>query len=181
MLKLMIPAEEYFDEITSQFHNVKEQVLHLEHSLVSISKWESIWHKPFISKNDMTLQETTSYVECMCLDHNVDPFVFRVLTQDHILAVSKYISNPMSATIIYKKKEDDGRFKETVTSELIYSWMTLLTIPWTADKWHLNRLLNLITILELKNNPKKKMSPAQIAASNREENERRLKLYGTNG
>lgn len=182
MLELTIPeGSELYDEKLGMFLTSRPQKLRLEHSLLSISKWESIWKRPFISKREMTFEESVSYVQCMSLDHIHDPSNLMFLSQEDLVKISDYVKDPMSATIIYKPEKEDNGFKETVTSELIYTWMTLLTIPWSAEKWHLNRLLNLIEICQLKSQPPKKTTPAQRAEKLRAMNAERLKRYGTKG
>ena len=154
MLRITIPAQELFDERKNEFVYVKEQTLQLEHSLLSVAKWESIWHKAFLGKAKKTDEETLSYIRCMTITQNVDPDVYLHMTVQNIKDVQEYIDNPMSATY-FSDIHDLGTGaqgpKDTVTSELIYYWMIALNIPFECEKWHLNRLLSLIRVTNLKN------------------------------
>ena len=155
MLKITIPAVEMFDEKTQTFFSTKEQTLQLEHSLVSLSKWESKWCKPFLSKKEKTLEETLDYIKCMTITQNVDPDTYKGLTRSNIEEINNYIEAPMTATT-FSKHADSGPNRETITSELIYYWMIALNIPMECQKWHINRLLVLIRVCNIKNAPPKK-------------------------
>lgn len=179
MLKLVIPSIEFYDEQKQEFINTKEQSIQVEHSLVSISKWESKWNKPFLSKESKTIEETIDYVKCMTLTQNVPSEVYSRLTNDNINDVSKYISAPMTATWFSDTKEKPSR--EIITSEIIYYWMITYNIPFECQKWHLNKLLALIRVCSNKNQPAKKMSRAEIISRNRELNNQRRQALNTNG
>lgn len=161
MLTITIPATELFDEQKQTFFSTKEQTLQLEHSLVSLSKWESKWCKPFLSKDEKTLAETIDYVKCMTITQNVDPNVYNFLSKSNIDEINNYISAPMTATTF--REDIQKRNTETITSELIYYWMISLNIPMECQKWHLNRLLVLIRVCNIKNTPPKKMNRRDIA------------------
>ena len=133
MLKLIIPAVEQYDEINDEFITTKEHVLQLEHSLVSLSKWESKWCKPFLSKDAKTFEESTDYVRCMTLTQNVDPSVYAYITDQNVAQVSQYIETPMTATIFSNEKKTLNR--EIITAEIIYYWMISMTIPFECQKW----------------------------------------------
>lgn len=181
MLTIIVPAVEMFNEETNEFLiSKKEQTLQLEHSLVSLSKWESKWCKAFLSKEEKTFEETLDYVKCMTITQNVDPEVYNRLTRSNIDEIYKYIESPMTATTFYNNQQK-GIAKETVTSELIYYWMISLNIPMECQKWHLNRLLTLIRVCNVKNAPPKKMSRREIMSRNAALNAARRKQYGTNG
>lgn len=162
MLKITIPARELFDEKSQTFFSTKEQTLQLEHSLVSLSKWESKWCKPFLSIDEKTLEETIDYIKCMTITQNVDSNVYNYLTNSNIEEINNYISAPMTATTFNDNTK--GRGRETITSELIYYWMISLNIPMECQKWHLNRLLTLIRVCNVKNTPPKKMSRKDVAS-----------------
>lgn len=182
MLEIVVPKTEMFDEISECFIETPEYTLRLEHSLLSISKWESRWHKPFIvrSKDDRhTNDEMLDYIRCMSLDKNVPPEVFLNLTPTNLLAINNYIDNPMTATTV-KDIPGSPMRREIITSELIYYWMVALGIPFECEKWHVNRLIMLIKVCSAKNNPKK-MSQKAIMAQNRQLNEARKKALGTKG
>ena len=183
MLRITLPEREYFDNAKQEFFYIKKQTLDLEHSLVSISKWESKWKKPFFTKDPKTTEEYTDYIRCMTLNQNVDPTVYYGLTRDVIERVGKYIDDSMTATWFNDKipgKSKGGR-GQVVTSELIYYWMVAYGIPFECQKWHLNRLLTLIRICEIKNAPSKNMKKKDIYAQYSALNNARRKNLGTNG
>ena len=189
MLKITVPAGEYWDENLEEFVSVgKEVPLQLEHSLLSISKWESIWHVPFFSTEKNT-EQAASYIKCMIVTQNVSEDVFYRLLADKNLInkINAYISDPMSATTFKKIESGKGGHgrNQFVTSELIYYWMIALNIPHEYEKWHINRLLNLIEICQRENDraagkgPKK--SKAEQSREMRELNARRRAQLGTRG
>lgn len=180
MLVITIPATEMFDERTQEFFTLKEQTLQLEHSLVSLSKWESKWCKPFLTKNEKTLEETLDYIKCMTITQNVDPATYQRLTNANIKQINDYIDAPMTATT-FNGDNTKGRGKETITSELIYYWMISLNIPMECQKWHLNRLLTLVRVCNVKNTPPKKMSRREVTNRYAALNAARKKQLGTNG
>jgi hypothetical protein len=180
MLQITIPATELWNEKTNEFVKTKEQILQLEHSLVSLSKWESKWCKPFMSKTEKTSEETIDYIRCMTVTQNVDFDVYNCITNEIINEVSTYIEAPMTATTF----SDDNKNvinREIITAEIIYYWMVALTIPFECQKWHLNRLLTLINVCNIKNQPKKKTGKGNIYARNRALNEARKKELNTAG
>lgn len=180
MLTIIIPATESFDENTEEFITTDEQTLQLEHSLVSISKWESKWCKPFLSSKDMTNEETLDYIKCMTLTENVDPKVYTHLTASNIDEINAYISAPMTATTFSKDKAGKNN-KEIITSELIYYWMFSLNIPMECENWHLNRLLTVVRVCNVKNAPPKKTSMQERLTSNAQLNAERRKLLNSKG
>lgn len=182
MLSITIPAMEKYDEANNKFVKVKEQTLSLEHSLVSLSKWESKWHKPFLGK-DKTYEETIDYIKCMTLTQNVDPRVYNDLTQSIVNQIVDYIHDSMTATWFSDdKKTSTGKVhNETITSELIYYWMITLNVPVEFQKWHLNRLLTLIKVCNLKNAPQKKLSKRELIARNRALNNARRQAANSRG
>ena len=183
MLQILVPiCPEGWDEAKQEFVEPKTKELQLEHSLISISKWESKWHKAFLSKTDKTDDEIFDYIKCMTLTTNVDPTVYDHLTPANINAIRAYIDDPMSATVISSKSaKGPGVSHESVTSELIYYWMIALNIPQEYQKWHLNRLLKLIEVCNLKNTPPKKRSKSAILRDNAALNAARRKSLGTRG
>ena len=181
MLQLTILlGPERWDEMNEIFIEPKKQVLQLEHSLVSISKWESKWCKPFLSKDVMTVEETIDYIRCMTLTQNVNPDVYNHITNENIRQVNEYIESPMTATWFTEEK-NGKRSSEQVTNELVYYWMTVLNIPFECQKWHFNRLLTLIRICNIKNQPPKKMSKKDIMSRNAALNAARKKQLNTKG
>lgn len=179
MLTIEIPDQEFFNEETQEFFTMKGQTLQLEHSLVSLSKWESKWNKPFLSKEDKTAEETIDYIKCMTITQNPKPHIYNLLTDKNILEIKNYIDAPMTATTF--SNANQGHSREIVTSELIYYWMISLNIPMKCEKWHLNRLLTLIRVCNIKNGPAKKMSKKEIMSRNAALNAARRKKLNTKG
>lgn len=177
MLQITIPAGEDFDEATSMFIPYKEQHLTLEHSLVSLSKWESKWEKPFLD-TEKTPEELYDYIRCMSINP-VDMQTIKHLSNENIIEVKNYIDAKMSATWFRETHQPGGR--RIVTAEVIYYWMVALNIPFECQKWHLNRLLTLIRVCNEENKPKKNMSKAEIARQTRELNAARRKRLHTRG
>lgn len=178
MLKITIPATEMYDEANDEFVTVEEQTLELEHSLVSLSKWEAKWKKPFLTKDMKTRDETVDYIRCMTITQNVDPNVYNNIPDSVVHKVNEYISDPMTATWFNDDKKGNGRggrSSEQVTSELIYFWMISFNIPFDCQKWHLSRLMTLIKVCEAKNQPSKKMSKRETANQYRALNAARRK------
>ena len=180
MLWITVPETEIFDDATGEFTLVKEQTLQLEHSLVSLSKWESKWHKPFSSTVNKTQEETIDYVKCMTITQNVNPMVYCCLTPKNIQEINEYIDDPMTATT-FSDDKTRGRSREIITSEVIYYQMIALNIPFECQKWHLNRLTTLIKVCSIKNEPPKKMSKSAIMARNASLNAARRKALNTKG
>lgn len=180
MLQLTIPATELWDEVNEMFLYSEEQTLNLEHSLVSLSKWEMKYHKPFLTKEEKTIEETIYYVKCMTLDENVDELVYNLLTNEHLKKINEYIEDPMSATTI-KEMQRGKRNGEQVTNEVIYYWMTALNIPVEYENWHLNRLFTMIRVCNAKNQPPKKMGRRDVMSQNRALNAARRQQYNTKG
>lgn len=177
MLQITVPAGEFFDEETNEFVIVKEQTLQMEHSLVSLSKWEAKWNKAFLGKSEKSTEEMIDYFRCMTITKNVDPLVYLCLSQENIDAISQYINAPMTATTI-REIQHAPSSRETFTSELIYYWMIALNIPFECQKWHLNRLITLIRVCQIKTQPPKKMSPGEVMRQNASLNAaRRRKLH----
>lgn len=175
MLKIDVVLKEWYDENDLKFVSTKFRV-NLEHSLVSVSKWESVWEKSFLGKEEKTNDETISYVRLMVLDEDIAPEVFQKLIENHLGEIQDYIKAPMSATKLYTNP-NSAESRETVTSELIYYWMLSLNVPVQFERWHFNRLITLIRIINLKNSPKKKMSLNDRRALNRQ----RQAKYKTRG
>ena len=151
MLQLTIPGQELFDEKKNEFIQTKEQRLTIEHSLVSLSKWEAKWCKPFLSDKEKTRAETIDYVKCMTLTQNVPEEAYQRLTAENFKQIDAYIEAPMTATWFSGSEKKGRRGSEQITAELIYYWMISLNIPFECQKWHLNRLLTLIRVCSVKN------------------------------
>ena len=179
MLKINVPMTEGFDDEKQEFVVVDSFELELEHSLVSLSKWESFWKKPFIDTTEKTTEEVLWYIQAMCLDEDFPEGIFHRLSQDNINTINDYISDSMTATWFAEDKSPGSR--EIITAEIIYYWMVTFNIPFTCENWHLQRLLTLIRVCSKKNEPPKKMSPHELAARNRALNAQRREQYKTKG
>lgn len=180
MLRIDIPAGEFWDERTHEFVYSPKQTLLLEHSLVTISKWESKWNKAFLSKREKTTEEVLDYIQCMTTNSDVPPEVYANLTTNNIDQIQAYIAAPMTATVLPQRKSNQ-KSNETVTSELIYWWMITLEIPFECQYWHLNRLLTLIQVCNVKNAPPKKTSRRELASRYAAQNAANRKRLGSRG
>lgn len=184
-LKIEVKGAELFDEATARFIEVKPTTLILEHSLISVSKWESKYHVPFLREEKLTAEQLEYYFQCMTINQNVDPNTYKGISASQQKEILDYIHNPMTATWINEdgkptKGKGKGRDQE-ITSELIYSWMVGLQIPSEYEKWHLNRLLTLIEVCNANNQPPKKMSKKDIIKNNDAINEARRKALRSRG
>ena len=180
MLRITIPSVEMWDESKQEFVYTKEQTLTLEHSLVSLSKWESKWHKPFLTKQDRTVEETIDYIKCMTITQNVNPDIYNYITNQNVIDVNRYLDDPMTATT-FSETENGRTSREQITAELIYYWMVSFNIPMECQKWHLNRLLTLIRVCSVKNQPPKKMGRQELASRNARLNATRRKQFNSRG
>lgn len=178
MLQITVPENEFFDNDSNQFIKTKEQILYLEHSLISISKWESFWKIPFLSSTK-TDEQLRDYIRLMTITQNVSPYVYYSLTNENIKQIKDYIDDDMTATTFNEKNQKTNR--SIITAEIIYYWMISLGIPFECQKWHLNKLLALIRVCNIKNQPAKKMNKNQILSRNHALNKQRQKMYNTKG
>lgn len=182
MLHIDVPGGEFFNEKTEEFIQIKPRSLTMEHSLLSISKWEALWKKPFLSKENKTPAEFLDYIKCMTITSNVDPLVYDCLGREELNKIREYIEDPHTATTIKSFRRTGMNRTRIITSELIYYWMVANNIPTEYEKWHLNRLMTLIQICNIENDPKrKKMSRREIFEQNRELNAARRAKYHTKG
>lgn len=179
MLVLRVPATELYDSSKNLFTTYKECTLSLEHSLMSISKWESKWHKPYFSNKEKTVQEIKDYIRCMTISQIPDELVFDRLTNENIQQINDYILDPMTATTV--RDSQNKKSKDILTSEVIYYLMIAYGIPFECQKWHINKLFTLIKVCEIKNTPPKKMSKSDILKQNRELNAYRRSVLNSKG
>lgn len=188
MLTLEIGGTEVFDPVTNEFKEVKPTTLELEHSLISLHKWESKWKIPFMktsSENKLTREQTVDYYKCMSIKPIKDPNVFALLTSSQEREILEYIANGMTATTI-KEKQVEGQArrrssKEIVTAELIYYWMVELGIFYECRTWHLNQLLTLVRVCQEKQTVPKKMKKNDILGMYASENAKRRAMWNTKG
>lgn len=184
MLTIVIPSsegDEFWDEAKEEFvytNPHKEYKLTLEHSLVSLQKWESKWHKPFLSKGEKSFEQVIDYIKSMTITQNVPDEVYGYLTDENIKEITDYIEDPMTATVIKNSSKKSSQF---VSAELIYTWMIQLTIPSEYRKWHLNQLMTLIRVCSEENKEPKKLSQAELAQRYAEINKRNREKYNTKG
>lgn len=180
MLRITLSPMEQWDEEKQEFVYSKGQTLQLEHSLVSLAKWESKWRKPFLSKKEKTYEEVLDYIRCMTITQNVDPDVYKRLTKKNIDQINQYIEAPMTAATFVEEKHLSPN-REQVTAETIYYWMVALNIPFECQKWNLNRLITLIRFCNIKNQPPKKMSRRETMKRNAAINAARKQNWKTRG
>lgn len=178
------PDKNYWDPKKEEFVYVdaldKDYDLELEHSLISVHKWEQKWHIPFISKDAHTEEQTLYYIKCMTINKNVPDAVYDHMTTEDIKRISDYINDPMTATTI-SENSDQKKSRQVVTAEVVYGWMVALQIPWEAQKWHFNSLMKLIEVCNANNTPPKKMSKSEIMRRNASLNAARRAKYNSKG
>ena len=180
MLSITVPGVESFDETSEEFVTLGDVVLELEHSLVSLSKWESIYEKPFLGNTEKTTEEVLGYVKAMLLTPEVPEETFLRLSEANLEEINAYIDAKMTATW-FNEAPGAPRSREVITAELIYYWIVTFQIDWEVQYWHLNRLFTLIRVCNIKNAKPKKMSRSEVAARNRELNAQRKAQLGTKG
>lgn len=183
MLQITIEPGEFFNHETEEFVQTPGQTLELEHSLISISKWESIFRKPFLTKEEKTPEELKAYVKNMTITRVTDPRVYDGLTDEQYAIIKDYITTDMTATTFSRMGNETVGTTKIITTEVIYYWMIALNIPAQYDKWHLSRLLTLIQVVNEKSNPNKKstMSRSEMIAQRRSLNAARKNALGTTG
>lgn len=182
MLKIVVPEREIFVQKTNEFIRTNPQVLNLEHSLISLSKWESKWHVHFIGNKKITNEQMIDYIRCMTINTNVDNNVYSVLNKKDMKDISEYINDPMTATTVNdRRKPGSAPSREITTSEVLYYQMIQFGIPFECEKWHLNRLLMLIKVCAAYSSPKKNMSKSAIARQYSQLNNARRAAMHTKG
>lgn len=181
MLSINIGQIELFNEQTNEFFYLKPIVLKLEHSLISISKWEAKWHKPF-SNSQKTDEEMRDYIRCMTLNGDLHPAYYSSLSREDITNIENYINDEMTATTFHTngQQKRGAPSRKFITSEVIYYWMIVLNIPFECEKWHLNRLLTLIRVCNVESSPKK-MTKKETAAYYKALNAENRKKFSSKG
>jgi hypothetical protein len=180
MLEITIKENEFYQQSTNKFIQIPSCVLTLEHSLISLAKWESKWGVPYFDNNRKTPAQDLDYIRCMVVGSIKNEHVFDALSVENIMQIQDYIAAPMTATTFQKKSRTKPK-KEVMTAEVIYAHMFANNIPMECQKWHLNRLLTLLKVCDLQNAPKEKMSKKQTALWNAEQNAARRAKYNTRG
>jgi hypothetical protein len=180
VLTITIPGLELFNEVDNEFVETESFTLTLEHSLISLSKWEQFYEKPFLSNNGKSTEEVIEYVKFMCVTRNVPEDVFERLTEENVFEIQRYIDAKMTATW-FNEPPGAPRSRDVITSELIYYWMITFQIPFECEKWHLNRLFTLIRVCNSKQAKPKKMSRAEVVSRQRALNDQRRQQLGTRG
>lgn len=186
MLEIVVKANEVWDEEKQEFHTLQRDVtMKLEHSLLSISKWESKYHRGFLKDGPKTVEEQLDYIRDMCTNPGFSDEVWYLISPENLEEINRYISDPMTATVINsvddKHSRRWGTQNSTLTTEVIYYLMIQYGIPFECQKWHINRLLMLLRVCEIKESPGRKMSPREIMMQNRALNEARKAKYHTRG
>lgn len=177
MLNIIIPETEIFNEESSEFIQIKSTRIVMEHSLVSLSKWESFYKKPFLVRDEKTIEESLYYYQCMTITQNVDIKLFEYLSEENVKKINSYIDNSMTATTFTDR---GGTCRDIITAEVIYGWMVALRIPFECQKWHINRLMTLIRVCNIQNSDETVPMNEQLI-SNKELNEKRKKALNTTG
>lgn len=180
MLQVIVPSIELFDDDKQEFLYTKAETLQLEHSLLSLSKWEEKWCKPFLGKDDKTNEQTIDYIRCMTINKNVSSEVYDHLPSNIFTQIRDYIRAPMTATW-FNEDPNQKKSRDIVTAEVIYYWMISQNIPVEFQKWHLNKLLTLIRVCNLKNAPPKKMGKKDMLAQRQALNDARRAKFKTKG
>ena len=185
MLEIVIPAEhDIWNDEREEFFDLPEVKLKMEHSLVSLSKWEAKYKKNFIGRTDITPEEYLDYFRFMTITQNIPDYVYYRLNEKNIIQIKDYINDPMTATTFSERQKSQARARgsgELITSELIYYWMVALQIPFECQKWHLNRLLTLVQVCNIKQSTPEKMAPKDIMKQNSALNKARRIAHHTKG
>lgn len=181
MLTIIVPAKELYFSETNTFENIGEHTLKLEHSLISISKWESKWHKSFINTTNKTVEETIYYIKCMTITPNVNPLVYICLTAKNFKEINDYINDPMTATTFSEDNSKPKNSNKKITAEVIYARMIMSGIPLEWEKRHINQLITLIRVCESYQQPAKKMGRSEILSKRKALNAARRKKYNSTG
>jgi hypothetical protein len=181
MLTLNVEGDEFFDSEKQMFFYTKPSLINLEHSLISVAKWEAHWKKPYLpSWSAPGMQgpvEELDYIRCMIIG-KFEEHIPALIQQNHLAEVRAYMLDSHTASVSHRIGKSETS-KKTVTSELIYFWMIKFGIPFECEKWHFNRLLSLIDVCNLKEaelSGKNKMSAQESAEWRNQLNKKRRGL-----
>jgi hypothetical protein len=170
-----------WDEETETFVEHIVSSIDFEHSLASMSKWESKWEQAFLGRTEKTAEQVYDYLSMMCLTPGVTREQILGLSQENFTQINEYIESQQTATKFAEQPNRRGS-GEQITSDLVYYWMVAFRIPWEAQYWHLNKLLALVRICNAKQSGKTQKVPRHDTAQrNRDLNAERRKKYGTSG
>lgn len=183
MLQITVPTSELWDEENEVFIQTRAVTLNLEHSLLAISKWESIYKKPYLEQTQFTQEEDADYIKCMTITPNVDNDTYYAIVNNAecMSKIRKYIDDPATATFFNEKGKKTGHSSEKITSELIYYWLVVNNIPFECQKWHINRLFSLVRICNIKNQSPKQKKKSQLYSEYNRLNAQRRAMYNTKG
>ncbi len=181
MLEIIIEAKEFYNQQQNRFVTTQPCTLTLEHSLISLAKWESKWHIPYLSDVEKTAEQELDYIRCMIIGNTPNEDILKALSVDNVLEIKVYIDDPMTATVFSKNQKQKKMKREVITAEVIYSRMFENNIPIECQKWHLNRLLTLIRVCDLNSSPKQKMTKKETSAYYAAQNAARRAKYNSRG
>ena len=181
MLYITVPESELFDDDKQEFITTKAVSLQMEHSLVSISKWEERWRVSYIATKDKTEEQIYDYLRCMTITKNVNPLVYYQMTPENLHEIAQYVDHPMTATTISEVQKSKKAPYHIITAEVLYAWMIAYSIPFECQKWHLNKLIMLIRVIQEEAAAKEKKDPKEIMRRNKALNAARKAKHNTRG
>lgn len=185
MLEITIQPGEIFDEVENRFiQNRKQVTIQLEHSLISLRKWEQKWKKAFLMQENLSVEEILDYIRCMTVSpHGISPETYYFLTTENVDSIISYIKDPMTATTFSNNNVVDiqRNSSEGITAEIIYYWMITMNVPVEFEKWHLQTLLTLIRVISIKNQKPQKVDPVKAAIERDRLNQERRKKFNSKG
>lgn len=181
MLSLIVSGEEIYDEELNEFRSTPGYNLELEHSLVSLSKWESKYNKPFLSEEQKTPIEMYDYIKFMAIHPGVPEHVFLSLNDSDLARIVEYMNEKQTATW-FNEPPNQSPMRTAITSELIYYWISALGLDASVvENWHLNRLFTVLKVASIEGQPKKKKSRTEVLAEIRRKNAERRAKYEKEG
>lgn len=180
MITIHFEEMEYYDEQLNRFYTLPPKVVNFEYSLAAVAEWEAIWKIPLLNTelgvdSDMFL----SLAMCMSDDRELLEYY---LDDTEKAELHKYLSDSQTATTINSSQNGNttGRGK-VYTAEEIYALMFMNGIPIEWESRNLNRLLVILRIISIYQNPPKKMSQQDVMKQNARLNRERKNKYKTKG